>query len=37
MEQFHEELAMAFGRRLGSIVESGEREAWPLQRMHAEH
>ena len=34
---FHEELAAAFGHRLGDIVESGEREAWPLQRMHAEH
>ncbi len=34
---FHEELATAFGHRLGDIVESGEREAWPLQRMHAEH
>ena len=34
---FHEELATAFGDRLGDIVDSGEREAWPLQRMHAEH
>ena len=34
---FHEALAVAFGRRLGDIVDSGEREAWPLQRMHAEH
>ena len=34
---FHAELAAAFGHRLGDIVESGEREAWPLQRMHAEH
>ena len=34
---FHQELAAAFGHRLGDIVESGEREAWPLQRMHAEH
>jgi len=34
---FHAELAVAFGHRLGGIVESGEREAWPLQRMHAEH
>ncbi|MEN8206125.1 MAG: UbiH/UbiF/VisC/COQ6 family ubiquinone biosynthesis hydroxylase [Pseudomonadota bacterium] len=34
---FHEELAVAFGHRLGDIVDSGEREAWPLQRMHAEH
>ena len=36
-EVFHEELAAAFGYRLGAIVDSGEREAWPLQRMHAEH
>ncbi len=35
-EQFHEELAAAFGHRLGTILESGEREAWPLQRLHAE-
>jgi len=34
---FHEELAAAFGHRLGEIVDSGEREAWPLQRLHAEH
>ena len=34
---FHEELAGAFAHRLGSIVASGERECWPLQRMHAEH
>jgi 2-octaprenylphenol hydroxylase len=34
---FHAELAAAFGHRLGDIVDSGEREAWPLQRMHAEH
>jgi 2-octaprenylphenol hydroxylase len=32
---FHEELAAAFAHRLGSIEDSGEREAWPLQRMHA--
>jgi len=35
-EQFHEELAAAFEHRLGTILESGEREAWPLQRLHAE-
>ena len=34
---FHEELAAAFEYRLGAVVDSGEREAWPLQRMHAEH
>jgi 2-octaprenylphenol hydroxylase len=36
-ETFHAELAAAFDFRLGAIVDSGEREAWPLQRMHAEH
>ena len=36
-DAFHEELATAFACRLGSIVDSGEREAWPLRRMHAEH
>ena len=36
-DAFHEELAAAFAYRLGSIVDSGEREAWPLRRMHAEH
>ena len=36
-DAFHEELATAFDCRLGSIVDSGEREAWPLRRMHAEH
>ena len=35
-EQFHEELAAAFEHRLGTVIESGEREAWPLQRLHAE-
>jgi 2-octaprenylphenol hydroxylase len=35
--EFHQELATAFEHRLGTITESGEREAWPLQRMHAEH
>jgi len=34
---FHAELAEAFAYRLGSIDASGERESWPLQRMHAEH
>ena len=33
---FHAELAEAFAYRLGNIVASGERESWPLQRMHAE-
>ena len=36
-ETFHAELAAAFDFRLGAIVDSGEREAWPLQRMHAGH
>jgi 2-octaprenylphenol hydroxylase len=35
-EVFHEELAAAFEYRLGAIVASGERQAWPLQRLHAE-
>ena len=35
-DQFHEELAAAFEHRLGAIIESGEREAWPLRRLHAE-
>jgi 2-octaprenylphenol hydroxylase len=34
---FHAELADAFANRLGRIVDSGEREVWPLRRMHAEH
>ncbi|MEN8109012.1 MAG: UbiH/UbiF/VisC/COQ6 family ubiquinone biosynthesis hydroxylase, partial [Pseudomonadota bacterium] len=34
---FHEELATAFAGRLGTILDSGERESWPLQRMHAAH
>ena len=36
-DAFHAELSDAFANRLGSIVDSGEREAWPLRRMHAEH
>jgi 2-octaprenylphenol hydroxylase len=34
-EVFHEELAAAFEYRLGRIIASGERQAWPLQRLHA--
>lgn len=34
---FHAELGAAFDFRLGEIVDSGEREAWPLQRRHAVH
>ena len=36
-DAFHAELASAFDFRLGAILDSGVREAWPLQRMHAEH
>jgi len=36
-EAFHAELGAAFDFRLGKITDSGEREAWPLQRRHAEH
>jgi 2-octaprenylphenol hydroxylase len=34
---FHEELAGAFAGRLGTITDSGARESWALQRLHAEH
>jgi len=34
---FHAELAEAFASRLGDITDSGERESWPLRRLHAEH
>ena len=36
-ERFHAELGAAFDFRLGEITDSGEREAWPLKRRHAEH
>jgi 2-octaprenylphenol hydroxylase len=36
-EAFHAELGAAFDFRLGEITDSGEREAWPLRRRHAEH
>jgi 2-polyprenylphenol 6-hydroxylase len=36
-DSFHAELGAAFDFRLGEITDSGEREAWPLQRRHAEH
>jgi 2-octaprenylphenol hydroxylase len=36
-ESFHAELGAAFDFRLGEITDSGGREAWPLQRRHAEH
>ncbi len=34
---FHCELAEAFDHRLGDVIDSGEREAWPLRRLHATH
>ena len=36
-DAFHAELSVAFEHRLGDVVDSGERESWPLRRMHAEH
>ncbi|MEZ5542000.1 MAG: UbiH/UbiF/VisC/COQ6 family ubiquinone biosynthesis hydroxylase [Pseudomonadota bacterium] len=33
---FHAQLAAAFEHRLGDIIESGPRTAWPLRRQHAE-
>jgi len=36
-DTFHDELAGAFANRLGDITDSGERESWPLRRLHAEH
>jgi 2-octaprenylphenol hydroxylase len=36
-DDFHDELAAAFDYRLGRIMESGRREAWPLRRLHAEN
>jgi 2-octaprenylphenol hydroxylase len=36
-DAFHAALGTAFDFRLGRIVDSGPREAWPLTRMHAEH
>lgn len=36
-DAFHEALGIAFDFRLGRIVDSGPREAWPLTRMHADH
>lgn len=35
-DDFHAELGAAFEYRLGEIVESGPRAAWPLRRQHAE-
>jgi 2-octaprenylphenol hydroxylase len=34
---FHEALGVAFDFRLGKITDSGPREVFPLQRLHAEH
>jgi 2-octaprenylphenol hydroxylase len=36
-EAFHAALGQAFDFRLGRIVDSERREAWPLTRLHAEH
>ena len=36
-DTFHAALGKAFDFRLGRIVDSGPREAWPLTRMHADH
>lgn len=36
-EAFHVELAAAFESRLGEILDSGPRAAWPLRRQHAGH
>ena len=36
-DAFHAELAGAFAGRLGDITDSGERESWPLRRLHAAH
>jgi 2-octaprenylphenol hydroxylase len=36
-EAFHAALTTAFGSRLGEIVDSGERQVYPLQRVHADH
>ncbi len=33
---FHAELAAAFESRLGAILDSGPRAAWPLRRRHAD-
>jgi len=36
-DAFHASLGQAFDFRLGRIVDSERREAWPLTRLHAEH
>jgi 2-octaprenylphenol hydroxylase len=36
-DAFHAALGQAFDFRLGRIVDSERREAWPLTRLHAEH
>jgi 2-octaprenylphenol hydroxylase len=36
-DAFHAALGKSFDFRLGRIVDSGPREVWPLQRMHADH
>ncbi len=35
-DDFHAQLGAAFEYRLGEIIESGPRTAWPLRRQHAE-
>jgi len=35
-DTFHHALANAFDHHLGEILDSGERQAWPLRRLHAE-
>jgi 2-octaprenylphenol hydroxylase len=36
-DAFHAALGQAFDFRLGRIIDSEQREAWPLRRLHAEH
>jgi 2-octaprenylphenol hydroxylase len=36
-DAFHEALGQAFDFRLGRIIDSEQRAAYPLRRMHAEH
>jgi 2-octaprenylphenol hydroxylase len=36
-DAFHAALGQAFDFRLGRIIDSERREAWPLTRLHAEH
>ena len=36
-DAFHAALGKAFDFRLGRVVDSERREAWPLTRLHADH